>query len=228
MKENTMTDKLISAVVEAQKTISNANRTAMNEFFKSARNKGGSPYATLEDVIQAVKEPLLEQGVLYQQISEQVQGGVCIETVFYGHGAELRTGKIFVPADKQTPHGYGSALTYARRYSLSLACGIGAEDDDGNTAETSVKKAPKQGRFKIIGDDGETVISHSDDPNEFFQQCRDAMGNPDNVVHQKTCAASKWSIKAAAQARSKKEVKEGFEKMIALYEGDEPESQDDE
>ena len=43
MKENTMTDKLISAVVEAQKTISNANRTAMNEFFKSARNKGRSP-----------------------------------------------------------------------------------------------------------------------------------------------------------------------------------------
>ena len=65
-------DKLISAIVEAQKKISDANRSAVNEFFKNSKNKSGSPYATLEDVISAVKEPLLEQGILYQQISEQV------------------------------------------------------------------------------------------------------------------------------------------------------------
>ena len=40
-------DKLISALVEAQKKISNANRTAMNDFFKSQKNRSGSPYATL-------------------------------------------------------------------------------------------------------------------------------------------------------------------------------------
>ena len=49
-------DKLITALIAAQKKISNANRTAMNEFFKSNRNKSGSPYATLEDVIQAHKD----------------------------------------------------------------------------------------------------------------------------------------------------------------------------
>ena len=76
-------DKLISALVEAQKKISNANRTAMNDFFKSQKNRSGSPYATLEDVIQAVKEPLLEQGILYQQHSELVEGGVCIETILF-------------------------------------------------------------------------------------------------------------------------------------------------
>ena len=47
-----------------------------------------------EDVIQAVKEPLLEQGILYQQTSEQIDGGICIETIFYGHGSELKTGKM--------------------------------------------------------------------------------------------------------------------------------------
>lgn len=128
-------EKLVDALIRAQKNISDANRSAMNEFYKSGKNKSGSPYATLEDVIKAVKDPLLEEGVLYQQVSTHVQGGVCIETVFHGHGSTLSTGPQFVPADKQTPHGYGSALTYARRYSLATACGIGAADDDGNQAQ---------------------------------------------------------------------------------------------
>ena len=99
------TTKLIENLIAAQKEIENANRTAVNEFFKSRSKKDGSPYATLEDVIEAVKDKLLKHGILYQQISESVEGGVCIETVFYGHGAELSTGKLFVPADKQTPQG---------------------------------------------------------------------------------------------------------------------------
>jgi hypothetical protein len=41
---------------------------------------------------------------------------------------------LTVPAAKQDPQGYGSALTYARRYSLMAACGIAPEDDDGNAA----------------------------------------------------------------------------------------------
>jgi hypothetical protein len=46
----------------------------------------------------------------------------------------LECGKLHVPASKQDPQGYGSALTYARRYSLMAACGIAPEDDDGNAA----------------------------------------------------------------------------------------------
>src|SRR5690606_28798520 len=49
-------------------------------------------------------------------------------------GEMIRSGKLHVPASKQDPQGYGSALTYARRYSLMTACGIAPEDDDGNAA----------------------------------------------------------------------------------------------
>ena len=133
-------EKLVDALIRAQKKISDANRSEMNEFYKSNKNKKGSPYATLEDVIKAVKDPLLEEGILYQQISTHVEGGVCIETVFHGHGSSLATGQQFVPADKPTPHGYGSALTYARRYSLSTACGIGSADDDGNQAQVEAEQ----------------------------------------------------------------------------------------
>jgi hypothetical protein len=58
-----------------------------------------------------------------------------VETVFvHESGETLECGILHVPAAKQDPQGYGSALTYARRYSLMAAAGIAPEDDDGNSA----------------------------------------------------------------------------------------------
>ncbi len=56
-----------------------------------------------------------------------------------------------VPANKQDPQGYGSALTYARRYSLMAVCGIAPEDDDGNAA--SKPKKPMQIPANTAGQD---------------------------------------------------------------------------
>ena len=53
-------------------------------------------------------------------------------------------GKLHVPAVKQDAQGYGSALTYARRYSLMAACGIAPEDDDGNNAVKATRKPVAQ------------------------------------------------------------------------------------
>jgi hypothetical protein len=44
--------------------------------------------------------------------------------------------------DKKTPQGYGSALTYGRRYLLQTMCGLSAEDDDGNAASEREQPAP--------------------------------------------------------------------------------------
>lgn len=104
-----------------------------------------SKYANLEACLDAVDEACLTNGIaLYQETFED-STGVTVETVFlHESGESLRCGKLHVPAAKQDPQGYGSALTYARRYSLLAACGIAAEDDDGNAAsKTSVDKQAK-------------------------------------------------------------------------------------
>ena len=63
-------------------------------------------------------------------------------TVFlHTSGETLSSGPLHVPASKNDPQGYGSALTYARRYSLMAACGIAPEDDDGNAASKPVTYA---------------------------------------------------------------------------------------
>lgn len=122
--------KLIAtALLSAKRTFGPALKDKTNPAFKSK-------YADLGACLEAVEKPCLDAGiVLYQETFEDVSG-VTVETVFLHESGEvLRCGKFHVPSSKQDPQGYGSALTYARRYSLITACGIAPEDDDGNAAK---------------------------------------------------------------------------------------------
>ena len=59
---------------------------------------------------------------------------------YYGHGSSISSGTVYTPATKNDPHAFGSALSYAKRYSLMMACGLASEDDDGNKAVDSFKQ----------------------------------------------------------------------------------------
>lgn len=126
--------QIASAFVKAKREFSPALKTSANQHFKSR-------YADLGTCLDAVNEALLNHGIaVYQETSEDASG-VTVETVFlHESGESLRGGKLHVPASKQDPQGYGSALTYCRRYSLMAACGIAAEDDDGNAASKAPQK----------------------------------------------------------------------------------------
>jgi hypothetical protein len=52
----------------------------------------------------------------------------------HSSGQWMEFGPLPVPSMKQDAHGVGSATSYARRYGLSAAVGIVADDDDGNAA----------------------------------------------------------------------------------------------
>jgi len=60
--------------------------------------------------------------------------GTPSSAIVHESGEVMECGLLHVPAAKQDPQGYGSALTYARRYSLLAATGLAPEDDDGNSA----------------------------------------------------------------------------------------------
>ena len=119
---------IATALVKAKQAFGPALKSKDNPFFKSK-------YADLSACLAAVDQTCLDNGiVLYQETFDDATG-VTVETVFLHESGEvLRCGKLHVPAAKQDPQGYGSALSYARRYSLMTACGIAAEDDDGNAA----------------------------------------------------------------------------------------------
>lgn len=119
---------IYSAFVKAQMAFAPALKTSKNPHFKSQ-------YADLATCVEAVIDALNSNGIALLQPLHEDSNGVTVETLFiHESGEQLSAGKLHVPAAKQDPQGYGSALTYARRYSLMAACGIAPEDDDGNAA----------------------------------------------------------------------------------------------
>ena len=119
---------IATALVKAQKAFGPALKSSTNPHFKSR-------YADLAACVEAVVDSLNNNGIALIQQNQPSPDGVIVETIFlHESGESLNCGQLFVPANKHDAQGFGSALTYARRYSLMAACGIAPEDDDGNTA----------------------------------------------------------------------------------------------
>ena len=126
--------ELAKALVTAQAAMSHAAKDAKNPHFKSA-------YSSLASVIDAVRPHLSANGLAVVQKTHDAEGGVCVETVIiHESGQEMSFGKLFVPASKHDSQGFGSALSYAKRYSIQTALCIASADDDG---EAAVKASPK-------------------------------------------------------------------------------------
>jgi len=163
--------EISSALVKAQKAFGPALKTSTNPAFRSK-------YAKLENCIDAVIDALNDNGIMLTQQTHLCEDGVIVETMFiHESGETMSGGRLHVPAAKHDPQGYGSALTYARRYSLQAACGIAPEDDDGNTATQAVQQkqaapkpvaTPAKAPTKIEGKDTEWQLKVVAKPDIFF------------------------------------------------------------
>jgi len=130
--------EISAALVKAQTEFGPALKTHTNPAFRSK-------YANLSACVEAVVDALNNNKIFLMQPTHLCEDGVIVETVFiHASGEQISSGKLHVPATKQDAQGYGSALTYARRYSLMAACGIAPEDDDGNAASKPAPKAKQE------------------------------------------------------------------------------------
>lgn len=128
--------EISAALVKAQTEFGPALKTHTNPAFRSK-------YANLSACVEAVVDALNANKIFLMQPTHLCEDGVIVETVFiHASGEQMSSGKLHVPATKHDAQGYGSALTYARRYSLMAACGIAPEDDDGNAAVRKPEKKP--------------------------------------------------------------------------------------
>lgn len=122
--------KLAEALAKAQGAMAAAKKDSTNPHFKSR-------YADLAAVWEAIRAPLAENGLSVLQRVSTSQEGVTVETMLLHASGEWVQDRCWMPVAQQTPQGFGSAITYARRYSLSALVGVAAdEDDDGNAAST--------------------------------------------------------------------------------------------
>jgi hypothetical protein len=130
---------LAAAMTAAFAEIEGATKAATNPHFKSK-------YADLTSIIEAIKPPLIRHGLFFTQRCQPSEDGVSVETVLHHSSGEKESlGVLYVPANKRDAQGFGSALTYARRYALQTAFGVPTEDDDGNAAAASYSARPTTG-----------------------------------------------------------------------------------
>lgn len=134
MQKSEQIDLLAAALVKAQAELKNPSFDSQNPHF---RNK----YASLATVRDTVTPTLAKNGLSVVQLIGQKDGGITCETVLLHISGQWLSEAMYMPATKQDAQGYGSAITYARRYSLMAICGVvGDEDDDGNAAANNKVK----------------------------------------------------------------------------------------
>lgn len=137
---------LAAALVKAQGEIKAALKDSTNPHFRSK-------YADLSSVVEAVKTPLLKHGISFIQGVNDAEGGVAVETMLLHTSGEWLSSTLRIPASKQDAQGYGSAITYGRRYGLQSMCGVPAEDDDGNAATASTSRiTPVSGSLNALSE----------------------------------------------------------------------------
>jgi len=132
---------IATALAAAQINMGKALKQASNPHFRSK-------YADLGSVMDACLPALNERGIAVIQPTGEDDLGRFVQTILiHGESGEQLSCRVPLIVGKNDMQGYGSAVTYARRYGLMAMAGIAPEDDDGNAA---AKAAPKQEAPKKI------------------------------------------------------------------------------
>jgi hypothetical protein len=156
---------LAKALAVFNDKVSKVNKDAINPFFKSN-------YASLPNVLDIIKEPLKESGIVFSQIPVDSDGLITI--IIHVESGEYIEGTYTMRPVKETPQERGSTITYQRRYALTAMLGLNVDDDDDGNNGTfgSDKKslAPAPAHKPTI------VTAPVPNQNEIFDYIRTKVG----------------------------------------------------
>lgn len=135
MNQSETIGKLAEALAKAQGELKSAVKDAHNPFFKSK-------YADLASVIDACREAMAKNNLSITQFPTIINDNMVLETTLMHSSGEWQKGYYPIKPVKQDPQSVGSAISYARRYSLAAVMNIAQEDDDGAKASTGKREKP--------------------------------------------------------------------------------------
>jgi hypothetical protein len=128
---------IAAAGAKAQAELRPALKDAVNPAFRSK-------YADYAAIVEASKVYAKHGIAIWQDVRLSEVGVEVVTRLTHSSGQWIEFGPLAVPLSKRDAHGVGSATTYAKRYALSAALGIAAdEDDDGNAASQQPASRPQ-------------------------------------------------------------------------------------
>ncbi|EJO7153741.1 ERF family protein [Staphylococcus pseudintermedius] len=146
------------AMVAFRKEVKQPLKDKNNPFFKSK-------YVPLENVVEAIDEAATPHGLSYTQWAlNDKDGRVGVATMLMHESGEyIEYDPVFMNAEKNTPQGAGSLISYLKRYSLSAIFGITSDqDDDGNIASGKQAKSEPKASAKAVGTLKEEMLKFSE------------------------------------------------------------------
>lgn len=146
MNRSESISELTKAVVKVQQDMKNPKKSKANPFFKSK-------YVDLATAWDSCRDLLATNGLAVIQtvdtvVTEKAVVSV-LETTLSHESGEWISGRLMLNPAKDDPQGLGSAIQYARRYSLMAIIGMAGEDEDddgesamGRSQSTQTKSYP--------------------------------------------------------------------------------------
>jgi hypothetical protein len=190
MKTTEQTNELTSALAKAQGVFSNPAKEARNPHFNSL-------YADLASGLNSIREALSANGLAVVQ-APRIDGDVLMLDTRLSHAsgqwieAEYPVCKLGVRQQE-----IGSAMTYARRYSLFSIVGIAGEDDDGNAGSQTAVPGKKPEERDVSAQ-------------KFYEECIDMIESSPTVA-----TLQEWWQKGKAQRDQILDTKDHAE-LIAI------------
>ena len=136
MQSDSITE-LMGALNRAQLAMVPAKKDSENPFFHSK-------YADLSTVWDALHMFRTEGIVLTQSPQESPDGYIVLDTqLTHAASGQWMRSRLKMRVSKDDPQGYGSAITYARRYALGAMTGLVTEVDDDANGAMPLKPAPQ-------------------------------------------------------------------------------------
>jgi hypothetical protein len=130
------TAKLDAALAKAQGEISTAIKDSPNPAFKSK-------YADLSAVMEAIRPSLARNAISVTQWPIHSTDDRVHMVTRIAHDGEWMRATFSMPVQKKDAHGYGSIVTYLRRYCIASCFGVISDvDDDGNAASSKASAEP--------------------------------------------------------------------------------------
>lgn len=146
------TAKLDAALAEAQGHIEAALKEKENEAFK--RGGKASKYADLNAVWTAARPALAAAKIAVTQWPVHSEDGRLHMVTRIAHEGEWMRAEFSIPVTNPNAHGYGGAITYARRFCFAAAVGVVTdEDDDGNAASSKPANGNGNGHHDLTGNE---------------------------------------------------------------------------
>ena len=134
LKTSESVKAISGALVEFNKKVSVIPKLDTNPFFKSK-------YAGLPSILKAIKEPLEQSGLA---LSQYPTGDNELTTlVSHTESGEFIESTFKMSIGKTDPQGFGSAVTYAKRYAIAAILRLDIDDDDDANEAVGNKPASK-------------------------------------------------------------------------------------